>query len=255
MEGFDSFIYLFKYLISMATGIKHIGATLKKLGKRLSNYYTNDMKREALADAIFSNTQSGDSILIVDDNLPRVWYESMQALYKKKLNMVVVDFTGILSKRNTEAEVETKEEKWAINVTWLGNKTPVKSNKAQMFTAENNEQVGWLLKNLFTSAVKTGRSSKIFLFGADEFLQSKAGKEALRFCLAGGSDDRTVGRELCWKFGISIVAFVLSTFTADEQVLGLFDKVTSFREGWHFLFWGLPYRNNSELVRKLREIE
>ncbi len=241
-----------KHLLSMAkTKVKKIG----KIGKRLHGYYINDMKREALADVIFSNTWSGDSIFVVDDNLPRVWYESMQALYKKKLDMVVVDFTGIICKRGTEAEVETKEERWAINSTWSGDKTPVKLNKALMFSAENNEQVAWLLKNLFTSAVKTGRSSRIFLFGADEFLQSKIGKEALSFCLAGDTNDRTFGKELCRKLGFSIVAFVHNIHTADEHVLGLFDKVTSFREGWHFLVWGLPYRNNSELVRKLREVE
>ena len=228
---------------------------LKGFGKKLHSYYSDELKMKALADAIFSNTWSGDSILVVDDNLPRVWYESMQALYKKKLDMVVVDFTGILSKRGTEAEVETKEERWAINSTWLGNKTPVKLNKAQMFSAENNEQVAWLLKNLFTSAVKTGRSSRIFLFGADEFLQSKIGKETLSFCLAGGTNDRTFGKELCRKLGFSIVAFVHNIHTTDEQVLGLFDKVTSFREGWHFLVWGLPYRNNSKLIRKLRKVE
>ncbi|GCC10792.1 hypothetical protein IPdc08_00829 [archaeon] len=111
------------------------------------------------------------------------------------------------------------------DATWL--KAPIINSLR--FNVENNEQVGWLLKNLFTSAIKTGRSSKIFLFGADEFLQSKAGNEALRFCLTGGSEDRTVGRELCWKFGFSIVAFVRSSHTIDEHVLSLFDKVADFR--------------------------
>ena len=103
---------------------------------------------------------------------------------------------------------------------------PIK--KVIMFSAENNEQVVWLLKNFFNSTVKTHRSSRIFLLGADEFLQSKVGKEALRFCLAGGTNDRTLGKELCRKLGFSIVAFVRSSHTIDEHILSLFDEVTSF---------------------------
>jgi len=204
--------------------------TVKKFGRRLYSFYMNVIMREIQAGNIFSKIRYRDSILVVDDNLFRTWNSTMTALmkvnykheHKNKQDMtVIVDFTGTISKKDIEVK-----EKWKVNdATWL--KAPIINSLR--FNVENNEQVVWLLKNFFNSAVKTGRSSRIFLFGADEFLQSKAGKEALRFCLAGGSNDKSSGRKLCWKFGFSIVAFVRSSHDIDEHVLGLFDKVTDFR--------------------------
>ena len=222
----------------MAHGIKHIllmtKTKVKEFGRRLYSFYMNVIMREIQASGIFSKIRYRDSILVVDDNIFRAWNSTMTALmkvnykyehehrHKNKQDMtVIVDFTGTISKKDTEVKKKCR----VTDATWL--KAPIINSLR--FNVENNEQIGWLLKNLFTSAVKTSRSSRVFLFGADEFLQSKAGKEALRFCLAGGgSDDRTVGRELCWKLGFSIVAFVRNIHSADEQVLGLFDEVTSF---------------------------
>ncbi|GCC10793.1 hypothetical protein IPdc08_00830 [archaeon] len=103
----------------MALGIKGIKYILfmtktkvKEFGRRLYSFYM----REIQAGDIFSKIRYRDSVLVVDDNLFRAWNSTMTTLMKvnykyehenKQDMTVIVDFTGTISKKETEVK-----EKW-----------------------------------------------------------------------------------------------------------------------------------------------